>query len=269
MSRFFKRFYIQAHAISDQGNVRTNNEDNFFIDGHVNPEPQSGGNMFLENMKLNDHVFAVCDGMGGESYGEVASAMAVESLNEYYSSIKKSKSIKLGMIIDKYANYVNNRICKMVEERNCYNSGTTLAMLCFKDDYAFPFYIGDSRIYLYDGFDLYALTKDQTLATEMLQHGVYTPEQAEISYDRNKLMHFLGEDKDGNGLKITAQSPIALRSGMKFLICSDGLSDMCSDLTLYEVFSDENEDDYAQRLIDLALEAGGSDNVTVIVIEIF
>lgn len=267
MSRL-QRFYIQAHAISDQGKVRTNNEDNFFADGQVNTDPQSGGNVFIEKTKLHSHVFAVCDGMGGESYGEDASAMAAEALNEYFPAMKKSHGDKLRPLVDKYATDVNDRICRMVEERHCRNSGTTLAMLCFKEGHAYPFYIGDSRIYLYDGFDLYALTKDQTLAAEMLQHGVYTPEQAEMSYDRNKLMHFLGEDKDGKGMRATAQAPVPLRRGMRFLICSDGLSDMCSDLTLYEVLSDDSQTDYAQKLIDLALEAGGSDNVTVIVIEI-
>ncbi len=268
MSRL-QRLYIQAHAVSDQGKVRTNNEDNFFADGQVNPDPQSGGDVFIDKVKLHSHVFAVCDGMGGESYGEDASALAAETLMGYYPELKKVHGNKLRSVVDKYSSDANDRICRMVEERQCHNSGTTLAMLCFRNGYAYPFYIGDSRIYLYDGFDLYALTKDQTLATEMLQHGVYTPEQAEISYDRNKLMHFLGEDKDGNGLRATAQPPVPLRSGMRFLICSDGLSDMCSDLTLYEVMSDDEQTDYAQRLVDLALEAGGSDNITVIVIEIF
>ncbi len=263
-----KHLYIKAHAVSDQGKLRGNNEDNFFCDGEVNIDPQRGGELTIDETRLTRHVFAVCDGMGGESYGEIASAIAAETLKEHYGSFIKSKGNKLNEIVNKCTTDANNRICDMIKERQCRNSGTTLAMVCFCDDYAYPFYIGDSRIYLFDGFDLYALTKDQTLAAAMLQHGVYTPEQAEISYDRNKLMHFLGEDKEGKGLSATAQPPIPLKPGMKFLICSDGLTDMCSDLTLYEVMSDPEQDDPASTLVAMALEAGGSDNVTVIVIEI-
>lgn len=263
-----RRLYIQAHAVSDQGKVRNNNEDNFFADGIVNPDPQKGGDIIIAEKKLTSHIFAVCDGMGGESYGEDASAIAVTTLKEHYQNIKKSKKNKLEQAVCAYTTDVNDRICEMISERNCGNSGTTLAMLFFNKNCAYPFYIGDSRIYLYDGFDLYALTKDQTLAAAMLQNGLYTPEQAEMSYSRNKLMHFLGEDKNGNGLNATAQSPITLKKGMRFLLCSDGLTDMCSDLTLFEILSDPNQNDYAQALVDMALDAGGTDNVTAIVIEI-
>lgn len=263
------RFFIQAHAVSDQGKVRSNNEDNFFADGIVNPDPQAGGDLYIERRKLTNHVFAVCDGMGGESYGEDASELAVSILKAHYTNIKKARKNELNNTVDKYAADANNRICDMISQRQCSNSGTTLAMLCFRDNYAYPFYIGDSRIYLYDGFDLYALSKDQTLAAEMLQYGVYTPEQAEMSYDRNKLIHFLGEDKECKGLKVTAQPPVTLKKGMRFLLCSDGLTDMCSDLTLYEILSDPEQEDYAQALVNSALDAGGTDNVTAIVIEIF
>ncbi len=262
-----KRFFLQAHAVSDRGKVRTNNEDNFFADGVCNPDPQQGGNIPVEKTKLRHHVFAVCDGMGGESYGEIASQIAVKTMKEHYAALKKAHGIRLEQAVNRFTTTVNNRICDMIAERQCGNSGTTLAMLCFQEDRAFPFYIGDSRIYLYDGFDLYALTKDQTLANQMLLRGVYTPEQAEMSYDRNKLLHFLGEDKDGRGLQATAQPPIQLQRGMRFLLCSDGLTDMCSDLTIYEIMSMPGVD-YAQALVDTALEAGGSDNVTAIVIEI-
>jgi len=263
-----KRLYIQAYAVSNQGKVRTNNEDNFFADGIVNPNPQIDNYISTDKMKLTSHIFAVCDGMGGESYGEDASALAVETLKEHCQDIKKSKKNLLNQAVSAYTTDANDRICDMISQRNCGNSGTTLVMLLFKGNYAYPFYIGDSRIYLYDGFDLYALTKDQTLAAEMLQNGVYTPEQAEMSYDRNKLMHFLGEDKAKNGLSATAQPPILLKKGMKFLLCSDGLTDMCSDLTLYEILSDPEQNDHAQALVNMALEAGGTDNVTAIVIEI-
>ncbi|MBQ8515241.1 MAG: serine/threonine-protein phosphatase [Ruminococcus sp.] len=262
-----KHFFLQAHAVSNQGKVRSNNEDNFFADGQCNPDPQKGGNVTVEKVKLRSHVFAVCDGMGGESYGEVASEIGVKTLLEHYPELKKARGEKLEQAVNQYATAVNNRICKMIAERKCGNSGTTLAMLCFQESYAYPFYIGDSRIYLYDGFDLYALTKDQTLANEMLLQDVYTPEQAEMSYDRNKLIHFMGEDKSRKGLRATAQEAIPLKRGMRFLLCSDGLSDMCSDLTLYEILS-EPELNHAQALVDLALEAGGTDNVTVIVIDI-
>lgn len=264
---FQKHLYIQAHAVSDQGKVRTNNEDNFFADGSCNPDPQNGGEVRIEKCRLKSHVFAVCDGMGGESFGEEASAIAVEAIKEYFPVMKKSHGKELTSEVDHFVFTVNRRIRDMVEARKCRNSGTTLAMLCFQDGNAYPYYIGDSRIYLYNGYDLYALTKDQTLAAERLQFGFYTPEEAEMSNDRNKLMHFLGEDKKRKGMSATAQPPIKLKSGMRFLICSDGLTDMCSDLTLYEVLSVSGID-HARTLVDMAVDSGGVDNATAIVMEI-
>ena len=150
---------------------------------------------------------------------------------------------------------------------DCGNSGTTMAMLCFQGDQVYPFYIGDSRIYLYNGTDLYRLTSDHTLANHKLQTGIYTKEEAELSSDRNKLIQFLGADLQHFPLPHAAQPPLRIYRGYRFLLCSDGLTDMCDDQTIYRVLS-SGQPDMANELMQLAMDAGGVDNTTLILIEV-
>ena len=142
-----------------------------------------------------------------------------------------------------------------------------LAMLCFQGDQVYPFYIGDSRIYLYNGTDLYRLTSDHTLANHKLQTGIYTKEEAELSSDRNKLIQFLGADLQHFTLPHAAKPPLRIYRGYRFLLCSDGLTDMCDDQTIYRVLS-SGQPDMANELMQLAMDAGGVDNTTLILIEV-
>ena len=216
---------LHATVLTDQGKVRTNNEDNFYFDGKGYEEPQAFCHFSEKCSTRKKPIFAVFDGMGGDSYGEMA------------------KKLQGG------------------------NSGTTMAMLCFQGDQVYPFYIGDSRIYLYNGTDLYRLTSDHTLANHKLQTGIYTKEEAELSSDRNKLIQFLGADLQHFTLPHAAQPPLRIYRGYRFLLCSDGLTDMCDDQTIYRVLS-SGQPDMANELMQLAMDAGGVDNTTLILIEV-
>ena len=258
---------LHATVLTDQGKVRTNNEDNFYFDGKGYEEPQAFCHFSEKCSTRKKPIFAVFDGLGGESYGEIASSLAVQTLRQHEKAIKHCKSEQLDAVVQEFVADANQNIYQMAKKLQGGNSGTTMAMLCFQGDQVYPFYIGDSRIYLYNGTDLYRLTSDHTLANHKLQTGIYTKEEAELSSDRNKLIQFLGADLQHFTLPHAAQPPLRIYRGYRFLLCSDGLTDMCDDQTIYRVLS-SGQPDMANELMQLAMDAGGVDNTTLILIEV-
>ena len=247
------------------GYYRSNNEDNYFADelgvSPVENSYQSG------NMELNvRRVFAVCDGMGGEDLGEEASRIAVEALAEYTPPLKIALQSELHEIVNKYASEANNRVCHMIKERRLSHSGCTLALVCIDQRYVSIFNIGDSRVYTLRGDQLTQVTEDQTLANKKIKANIYTEEEAKNSRDVHVITSFIGVDSREVGLKALSYKPIKT-SDIRVLICSDGLTDMCTDDEIKEILSQEC-DNPAQLLVDKALENGGEDNVTCIVINI-
>lgn len=260
-------YKLHATVLSDQGKVRTNNEDNFYFNGKTHPDVSAPCHLTEKCSTRKHPVFAIFDGMGGESYGEVASGLAAKTLQRHENAMKHCKGDELEETVRQFVADANQTIYTMAKKLQGGNSGTTMAMLCFQGNMVYPFYIGDSRIYLYNGTDLYRLTSDHTLANHKLKTGIYTKEEAELSSDRNKLTQFLGSDLKHFSLPKAAQPPLRIYSGYRFLLCSDGLTDMCDDLTIYRVMSSE-QPNMAQQLLTLALDAGGVDNTTLILIEV-
>ena len=151
----------------------------------------------------------------------------------------------------------------MAEQKKCGRSGSTLAMVCIDGGTVYSFNLGDSRVYYYLGGKLTRISQDHTLAAQKLRNGELT-EEIRSSSDAHKLITFLGADDDGVGLTAYAHEPVELGSG-KVLICSDGLTDMCSDAEIAKVLG-EAHSNYAEALAEKALTKGGWDNVTCIVI---
>ncbi|MBD5159595.1 MAG: serine/threonine-protein phosphatase [Ruminococcus sp.] len=250
---------------SDIGKIRRNNEDNFYCDdiGYRTTEKCS----YKKKIRSRRCVFAVCDGMGGESYGELASQIAVETLAKLSTEINSAEPDKLHEVVNKYADEANSRICDMAEEKLCNRSGSTLAMVCIADKYIYTFNIGDSRVYFFRNGKIKQITEDQTLAIRKLKANIYTEEEAKNSPDTHKITSFLGVDDRRIGLNSLKYEPFELGDG-KILICSDGLTDMCSDEEITEILSSCYEN-YAEILVKKALENGGKDNVTCVVIQKF
>ena len=139
---------LHATVLTDQGKVRTNNEDNFYFDGKGYEEPQAFCHFSEKCSTRKKPFFAVFDGMGGESYGEIASSLGVHTLRQHEKAIKHCKSEQLDAVVQEFVADANQNIYQMAKKLQGGNSGTTMAMLCFQGDQVYPFYIGDSRIYL-------------------------------------------------------------------------------------------------------------------------
>ncbi len=256
---------LKVFLSTDVGYVRDHNEDNFFIDelGVRSEENQiKSGELVLDRRR----IFAVCDGMGGEDFGDEASAISVEILGRYSGKISEASKEELHDSVNSFSIAANNEICEMVRQRRAHQSGCTLAMVTVDRENINIFNIGDSRVYIYYENVLTQMTEDQTLAMKKLKANIYTEEEAMNSPDSHTITSFLGVDSRGIGPKTVRSGPYQYEP-MTLLICSDGLTDMCSDEEIEEILGEDYENP-ADELVKKALEYGGYDNTTCIVIQV-
>lgn len=249
-----------AVVVSHKGNVREVNEDNAFINGYYG----KNGNCLSWGHESNENeiiLAAVFDGMGGEANGEIASEMAARNMMEF---IGKDFSKNVDFYIEK----TNADIAMFDKE---HNMGTTFVAL-FEKHGKYQFYnVGDSRGYLYRAGKLSQMTLDHNLVRRMQQEGVLTKEQADRHPQRNSISQFLGMKENGNLIKPDCHKVemVAAKEGDIILLCTDGLTEMVPDGCIKDIFmKDCPTKEKAQLLLEQALEAGGKDNITIILVEV-
>lgn len=244
------------------GNVRSNNEDNFYINGYYKENPDENIKAAADDEEREFYTYAVCDGMGGESFGEIASLKALEALPAYDDT-------QLEHRLDEYVQDANGRICREILESGK-RLGTTLALLRIEQETAAICNLGDSRIYQVREGRLRQLTKDHTQVQQMVDAGVMDREQARESKKKHVLTQHIGIFPDEFILSPYIVTDIEVGSGDLFLLCSDGLTDMLDDediLSCMASYQDEQPEAIVNKLVLMALEKGGRDNVTVIIVK--
>ena len=271
---FSSQVRIDVGALSDKGKVREQNEDHFFV--------ARGGRhiaTLLTNIPSSDiptrfdetgYVMIVADGMGGHAGGEVASRMAIATLinivlhmPDWILRLDEEHAQK---VMDRAAERYK-RVHEALQEKarldpKLRGMGTTMTAAYSIGDDLFVAHVGDSRAYLFRDGKLQLLTHDQTQAQLMADIGLIS--QKEVA--RHRLRHVLtsalgGSDK---AVKVDIQR-LKLTSGARLLLCTDGVTDMVEDAGIASVLaSSEPSDAATRRLVDLALEKGGKDNVTVV-----
>lgn len=254
-------FRIAYSGETNVGKVRSNNEDNIYLNGAYRKNVKA--NVFSCEGSCSDKkaLFAVCDGMGGDSFGEEASLCAVKAL----FPAKKGRVREAA----EYAVYqANARLCEMMSRlgKRC---GTTLAALYIVDSTAICCNVGDSRVYLYRGGSLSRLSEDHSKAQMLVRLGKLTESQARAHRGGHELTQYLGIFEHELIIEPYFSSEIPLEDNDVFLLCSDGLTDMLSDDEIAEVIS-QSPDARAvkERLISAALEKGGNDNVSVVALSV-
>ncbi len=236
-------------AVSITGNYRENNEDAYFI----HPE---------------GFYFLVADGMGGQSAGEKASAMAIElipqKLDATLDFVSGSTPDPVKAIDDAVA-YANGEIMALSQlDPECHNMGTTIAFLIRCGDKCFAGGIGDSRVYLLRNNELKQLTTDHSLTQALVDAKTITEEQAANHRYRNVLYRYLGTKEGGKGTKPVQLTP---QPGDRFLICSDGVTDGLKNEQLQEILQAHSDPQQAAEALVKAAEQGGStDNITCVVV---
>jgi len=238
-----KRHFI---GLTDTGVVRTANQDNYFVDEELG------------------RFFIVADGMGGHAGGQEASRIATEIIKSYLEQHWDSpldSEILLKEAIEKANRGIIEDQQNNPERRDM---GTTAVVVIFRDENPWCAHVGDSRLYRMRESGLEQITDDHTWVGMALKKGEINAEQAKFHPWRHVLSQCLGRED----LQQIDVQEFEVQPGDRLLICSDGLTEEVSDEQIQEALANSvSYDTTAQELIDTAKIAGGSDNITVVIVE--
>ena len=215
-----------------------------------------------DSFLVHEPLFVVADGMGGHVAGDIASSTAVDTIKELSSSARAEDPNTLaGLVLA-----ANSRIWEKAEgDSTLRGMGTTCTLLMLDESKAHLAHVGDSRAYLLRGGTLTQLTEDHTLVGRMVKEGRLSADDAERHPQRSIVTRALGVDSEVEVDLID----LDVIEGDRILICSDGLSSMIDFDTIASLLTQEPDPQVsAERLVEAANEAGGEDNITVVIVDI-
>jgi len=230
---------VKAALWTDVGKVRRQNEDAAWFDAKRG-------------------VFAVADGMGGHLAGEVASGIAIDAVKE----MAENHAIASISVMKETVMCAHERIVAHAKENPaCEGMGTTLSVMWRGGHYMYIAHVGDSRIYRFRNGELEQITQDHSLVEELVRARIITREEARTHPRRNIITRALGTQGENLPDLLAAD----MKKGDLWLLCTDGLSGMISEEEIARVLkSGATLDMMAGSLIQKALDAGGRDNVTLV-----
>jgi protein phosphatase len=251
---------IKACGASHKGNLRGHNEDNIYVDGSYRND-LSMDNVFITGKReAGPHTFAVFDGLGGESSGERASYIGAACMAE----AEKNGSIKEPEL---FISAIHHVIRKEADRIGAHNMGTTVAAVHIEDNIGTVFNVGDSRVYLYRGHDVYQLSRDHSVVQSMIDYGLMKEADRNTSRHAGELTQYLGMTSEEEIEPSAACRQVHLISGDMLILCSDGLTgeiDKDEICEVVEEFKELGMDKLALALIKRAVDKIGRDNVSVI-----
>lgn len=246
---------LTAAVCSERGKP-PNNEDNYFMNGRFKRLGTENQPALEQCAPMLLGVYAVCDGMGGASFGEVAAAMAVSRLAETADELRLSGNP------EKTIEFLR-RISAEIRQEGAHRRaqmGAAIVMAVTSGGQIDLYNVGDSRAYLWQPSGLRQLSEDDTVEQMMQKIGGNIPSAS------HQLTQFLGMDEEEFSIE-PHHCQAELPPGGRLLLCSDGLTDMVSENIIVSLFTGGGHPrEQAQNLVRLALEAGGRDNVTAMVI---
>ncbi len=250
------------------GKKRHNNEDNFYNNGIFLDEsnreiPAISSDSRTQNLQF----YAVFDGMGGEEKGEWAALIAAKTLGKYQNMLSEIKFHDIHKYIQMYSIETCSLISEKAKELGASRIGTTIALLCIEGDSAHAYNIGDSRIYLLRGKKIAQLSEDHTPVTRAIRLGMMSTSEAKKHPHRNKLTQYLGIPPEEQIVK-PHRTSVKLRNNDQFFLCSDGVTDFINDEKLLNLLlQNKSEKEIIANIIDEALNKGGKDNITALIIK--
>lgn len=263
---------IKVDAKSDRGLVRVSNEDAYTLTTNIAGNVwQLSGLSDISVTSNNGALFVVADGMGGTNGGEVASRLAVEAIQQYFSTMPNVE-VDVDFFKTHLFNAVKNAQRQIVErikrDSTLKDMGTTVCIAWVFQNYLFVCWVGDSRVYLYRKNDnsLSSLTKDHSYVQELIDSNKITEADSFEHPDRNIITQSLGdESRPPEPGFISTKIEVLDR----ILLCSDGLNTMIRDHDIERILSTYNPATYTVGdLIEVANKNGGNDNITVIICDI-
>jgi protein phosphatase len=266
---------VDLAARSHVGKVRPNNEDHFLVvrfhralQTLLTNLPEG---LLPERAEEGGYGMVVADGMGGMAAGEVASQLAIRTLIDLALAtpdwVLKKGTPEIERVMQRMAERYRRVDEALSEEAQAdpglSGMGTTMTLACSIGSDLVLAHVGDSRAYLMRDGELHLLTRDHTLVQELVDRGVVRPEDASTHPFRHVLTRYLGGGK-GNIVTEEVQR-ISVADADQLLLCTDGLTDMVDATSIRAILqSSASSDDACQALVDLALQKGGKDNVTVV-----
>jgi protein phosphatase len=245
---------VRATIQTDPGCVREVNEDaSRFI------SPNDPGVLSKKGVLL-----IVADGMGGHSAGEVASGMAVETISRRYFESEGDPATSLKAAFTE----ANSRIYEAAKsDEKLEGMGTTCTALVVQNNSALAAHVGDSRLYLIRGGEIYLMTEDHSAVMELVKLGIISMAEARHHEDKNVILRALGTTPQ---VEVSMwENPLEVRKHDQFLLCSDGLTDLVEDKEIKKLVLAANDSHSAcENLIHLTKKRGGYDNITVGILKI-
>jgi protein phosphatase len=232
-------------GMTDPGVVRSTNQDAYYVDP-------------------DGRFFIVSDGMGGHAGGQEASQMAKDTIRAYLEQHWTSDRPSQDLLSEAFYQANQAIIAGQEISPEFADMGTTTVVLLFREQ-VWCANVGDSRIYRLRGNDFAQITEDQTWVAKAIKLGILTPDQARVHPMRHVLAQCLGREE----LAEIEILPVAVESGDRLLLCSDGLTEELSDAVIENhVKSIQSCDQVASMLIAAAKEQGGRDNITVVIVAV-
>lgn len=252
---------VSAAVRSGMGRVRKNNEDNYYFNGcYAELEAMDAETARQQVFEQDGSLFIVCDGMGGQNNGEKASYTVASQAAMLAEELQKAD---FNNAMKNWSQAVNQAVVDMTD-----GGGSTLALAYVKAGCVHVAHIGDSRVYrLHDG-QLSRMTRDHSKVQMLMDAGLITAEQAKTHPHRHMITHFIGDEEMGGACQATIGRPMPAMQGDRYLLCSDGVTDMLDDEKLEKLMLAGNAEDCAEGIYQAALSAGGRDNTTLIVFEL-
>jgi serine/threonine protein phosphatase PrpC len=254
---------VEVFGKTDVGLVREHNEDSFLI-ADVSGGVRAGDARDPFTFKLAEKggLFLVCDGMGGAAAGEVASQMAVDSIYDALSAAEPQQRDAFARLLRRAVQQANERIFNQSRDNQSERGmGTTCTVAALVDDCLVVAQIGDSRCYILRDGKLAQVTKDQSLAWQLIEAGAMTADEAKAFEHANIILQALGVQERVE----VVLSQVQLRKGDVALLCSDGLHGPVADEEILAVMiAEPNLQAAGEALIQKALDRDGPDNITVV-----
>jgi len=234
---------------TNKGLMRENNEDNLIVE---------------EFDKYS--LYAVADGMGGHKAGEVASSIAIEKIRSYFVEKVWTEDFQPPSFIIESVKHANDKIReKAFENDEYFGMGTTVTMAVVdkKQNILYIGNVGDSRAYLLRNDDIKQITTDHTYVHELMKDGRITAEEAKTHPKRNVITRALGSEE----IVHADIFEIEFHRNDILLLCTDGLTTHVSDDEMLKIIKEYGSSESVQKLIKLANDNGGTDNITIIIVD--
>jgi PPM family protein phosphatase len=247
------RFTVTSSFLSDIGCQREINEDSWLLE-----QPHD------EALREQKGILAlVADGMGGHAAGDIASKLAATVIStKYYRSLKPPEAA-----LAEAFHAANRTLYQAAQKQShLHGMGTTCTALVLWEDVALCAQVGDSRLYLIRNEQIYLMSEDHSAVMELVRRGEMSLADARNHSDKNIILRALGPQPN---VQVSLwNTPFPVRDGDQFILCSDGLYDLVSDEELRQAVAPREPSTACERLIALARERGGHDNITVGVVQI-